>query len=98
MSAYETREPRQDVERLEQACVVELGISAKASDLIESVVICEGYTATEILREANEHDAEIIVIGSHGHSTLGELLIGSTAHKLTQLSKIPVLLVPIDDN
>jgi Universal stress protein family len=35
----------------------------------------------------------MIVVGSHGHSTLGGLLLGSVAHKLTQLSTCPVLVV-----
>jgi hypothetical protein len=33
------------------------------------------------------------VVGSHGHSVLGGLLIGSVVHKLTQLSTCPVLVV-----
>jgi nucleotide-binding universal stress UspA family protein len=37
--------------------------------------------------------AGLIVVGSHGHSVLGGLLIGSVAHKLTQLSACPVLVV-----
>jgi nucleotide-binding universal stress UspA family protein len=40
-----------------------------------------------------ELGASMIVVGSHGHSTLGGLLLGSVAHKLTQLSTCPVLVV-----
>jgi nucleotide-binding universal stress UspA family protein len=52
-----------------------------------------GSPAGAILEQAREVDAGLIVVGSHGHSSLGGLLIGSVAHKLTQLSACPVLVV-----
>jgi nucleotide-binding universal stress UspA family protein len=35
------------------------------------------------------------VLGSHGQSALGEIFMGSVAHKVIMHSKIPVLLIPI---
>jgi nucleotide-binding universal stress UspA family protein len=52
-----------------------------------------GSPAGAILEYAREVGAGMIVVGSHGHSTLGGLLIGSVANKLTQLSTCPVLVV-----
>ena len=52
-----------------------------------------GSPAGAILERARELGAGMIVVGSHGHSTLGGLLLGSVAHKLTQLSTCPVLVV-----
>ncbi|HET7516169.1 MAG TPA: universal stress protein, partial [Actinomycetes bacterium] len=52
-----------------------------------------GSPAGEVLNYAREVDASMIVVGSHGHSPLGGLLLGSVAHKLTQLSTCPVLVV-----
>ena len=52
-----------------------------------------GSPAGVILEYAREVSAGMIVVGSHGHSVLGGLLIGSVAHKLTQLSACPVLVV-----
>ena len=52
-----------------------------------------GSPAGAILEYAREVSAGMIVVGSHGHSVLGGLLIGSVAHKLTQLSTCPVLVV-----
>jgi nucleotide-binding universal stress UspA family protein len=52
-----------------------------------------GSPAGAILEYAHEVGASLIVVGSHGHSVLGGLLIGSVAHKLTQLSTCPVLVV-----
>jgi nucleotide-binding universal stress UspA family protein len=42
---------------------------------------------------ADEHDARMIVVGSYGEAPLKGVLIGSTAHKLLQLSERPVLVV-----
>jgi nucleotide-binding universal stress UspA family protein len=52
-----------------------------------------GSPAGPILEYAREVDASLVVVGSHGHSPLGGLLIGSVANKLTQLSTCPVLVV-----
>jgi nucleotide-binding universal stress UspA family protein len=52
-----------------------------------------GSPASAILEQAREFGAGMIVVGSHGHSALGGLLLGSVAHKLTQLSTCPVLVV-----
>src|SRR5918999_2369109 len=52
-----------------------------------------GSPAGPILEYAGQVEAGMIVVGSHGRSVLGGLLIGSVAHKLTQLSACPVLVV-----
>jgi len=39
--------------------------------------------------------AELIVLGSHGHTAIGETVLGSVAHKVTMKATVPVLLVPI---
>jgi nucleotide-binding universal stress UspA family protein len=52
-----------------------------------------GSPAGAILEYAGEVGAGLIVVGSHGHSALGGLLIGSVANKLTQLSACPILVV-----
>jgi len=40
-------------------------------------------------------NAELIVLGSHGHSAIGEAVLGSVAHRITMKATVPVLLVPI---
>ncbi|MDF2178867.1 universal stress protein [Aliiglaciecola sp. CAU 1673] len=53
-----------------------------------------GVIADEILKQAQAHNARILVLGSHGHGQLYELLVGSVADALIRQSSIPVLLVP----
>ena len=45
---------------------------------------------------ARLHDARMIVVGTEGESPLKSAILGSTPHKLLQLSEHPVLVVPPD--
>ncbi|HEV2257781.1 MAG TPA: universal stress protein [Streptosporangiaceae bacterium] len=52
-----------------------------------------GYAAREIIDDAEEVNADVIVMGSRGRGDLAGLLLGSTAHKVIHLSDRPVLVV-----
>ena len=52
-----------------------------------------GYAAREIVADAQEIGADVIVMGSRGRGDLAGLLLGSTAHKVVHLSDRPVLIV-----
>lgn len=53
-----------------------------------------GQPAAQIVRYAKRLRANLIVLGNVGHGTVERLLLGSTAQRVVQQSKIPVLLVP----
>ena len=50
---------------------------------------------SEINHVAAEHKVDLIVMGSHGRSGLGELFVGSNTEKVVRTSTIPVLVVKI---
>ena len=52
-----------------------------------------GHAAREIINDAGEVGADVIVMGSRGRGDLAGLLLGSTAHKVIHLSDRPVLVV-----
>jgi nucleotide-binding universal stress UspA family protein len=52
-----------------------------------------GYAAREIVNDAQEIGADVIVMGSRGRGGIAGLLLGSTAHKVIHLSDRPVLVV-----
>jgi nucleotide-binding universal stress UspA family protein len=52
-----------------------------------------GYAAREIVAEAKDQDADVIVMGSRGRGDLAGILLGSTAHKVIHLTDRPVLVV-----
>jgi nucleotide-binding universal stress UspA family protein len=47
----------------------------------------------EIVRAARENHCDLIVIGTHGRTGLGRLIIGSTAERVVRLAMCPVLVV-----
>jgi nucleotide-binding universal stress UspA family protein len=53
-----------------------------------------GAVAEEILNQADEFDADLIVMGTHGHGAMYNLLVGSGTKGVLKHSTRPVLLVP----
>ena len=56
-------------------------------------VVREGYPATAIEEEARARHADLVVIGTRGHSGLKHLLLGSIAERVVQQAPCPVLAV-----
>ena len=52
-----------------------------------------GKPFEEILRFALEGNVDLIVMGTHGHTAMGNLVMGSVATKVLAASKVPVLLL-----
>ena len=53
----------------------------------------EGSVAATIARLAREHDARVIVVGSHGRNRISEVLLGSTSRALVESADRPVMVV-----
>lgn len=68
------------------------------SGLEVEAVIVERHPAPALVELADERDARVIVVGTHGESPLRGALVGSTPHKLLQLSDRPVLVVPAPED
>lgn len=52
-----------------------------------------GTPFQQIIRQAEELDADIIVMGTHGRTGIEHVLVGSTAERVVRRSRIPVLTV-----
>ncbi|MDH3281676.1 MAG: universal stress protein [Gammaproteobacteria bacterium] len=75
-------------------CIELLGDSSKFDALIKTVEVIDGLCAQVILDRAGKHDADLIVMGTHGHSAFSDMLLGSVAHKVVHRASVPVTLVP----
>jgi nucleotide-binding universal stress UspA family protein len=53
-----------------------------------------GAPVAHIIEQAEKHEADYIVMGSHGHTAFYDLLVGSTTHGVLMHSKCPVVIVP----
>jgi len=62
-----------------------------STHLLDAVTAYEG-----ILSAAEQFDADLIVMGSHGRRGLQRLLLGSQAAKVLALSRQPLLVVKLD--
>ena len=52
-----------------------------------------GHAAREIVADAKEHDAGVIIMGSRGRGDFAGALLGSTAHKVIHLTDRPVMVI-----
>jgi nucleotide-binding universal stress UspA family protein len=91
-----TQEGRAAAERELQAQVdAALESTGVGSLLTIRIDLREGESAAgEILRIAEAEQSDLLVIGTHGRSSLGRALIGSVSSSVTRQAEVPVLLVP----
>src|SRR5262249_30567675 len=55
--------------------------------------IAQGQAVESILRAIHELDADLVVLGTHGHTGLKRLLMGSVAEQVLRKAPCPVLTV-----
>ncbi|HEY2372118.1 MAG TPA: universal stress protein [Gaiellaceae bacterium] len=64
-------------------------------DIRVEVVTSTGTNAARVTADlAREHEADVIVIGTRGHSPLVGALLGSVTQRLLHIAPCPVLAVP----
>lgn len=83
--------PSDDVRQTEREKLAEL-VEPDSNVRIEPITV-DGMAALEILRVARERHADLIVVGSHGRSGLGRVLMGSVAEEISRNAPCPVLIV-----
>lgn len=49
----------------------------------------------EIIKESKKFKASIIIMGSHGHGAMYNLLMGSVIEGVIRESNVPVMIVPV---
>lgn len=56
--------------------------------------VCIGDPAAELLDVSSSHEGCVLVVGSHGRTTLNRLRLGSVSTNLVHAAECPVLVVP----
>lgn len=57
--------------------------------------VCEqGFPVAQVLAQAKRLKADVIVLGSHGHGAVYNLVVGSTTNGVLKHASCPVLVVP----
>ncbi|MCP5195550.1 MAG: universal stress protein [Gammaproteobacteria bacterium] len=84
--------------RMAVFCEEELGTTLEQTEVISEVRVVSGLACEVILHEADRHNADLIIMGTHTGPGAHTDLLGSTARRVTHMSKRPVLIVPVVDN
>lgn len=88
--------PQADIDEIAEACRERLarnvGDLAANGQTVQYKVV-SGVPFVEIIRQARDLDCDLIVMGSHGRTGLGHLLIGSVAERVVRKAPCPVLTV-----
>ncbi|HMK93129.1 MAG TPA: universal stress protein [Thermoleophilia bacterium] len=67
---------------------------ASGSQVRLETVLVDDNAVDGLLAVAQQHGAELIVVGTHGESPIRGALLGSTAYKLVHSTTRPILVVP----
>jgi nucleotide-binding universal stress UspA family protein len=71
-----------------------LGLDRPVDVKVEPLVIEAPSTKKEIVLQASQRGADLIVMGSHGRSGFERLMLGSVADGVLRAARVPVLIVP----
>jgi manganese transport protein len=60
------------------------------------IIVTGGEPQNEIIKIARKQELELIIVGSHGHKFISDLIYGSTIDGVRHALKLPVLAIPIN--
>lgn len=83
--------------RVEDFCTEMSSVHDSCRMLGEDIRIQKGNPQEVILETSQQMEADLIVMGTHGYNILKDALIGGTARKVVQKSKIPVLVIRLPE-
>ncbi len=84
-------------ERILRLCQMNDTAASAECDRVSDIRVVEGQPAQVVIQTAKEVDADVIVMGAHRHTVLGEAMLGSTTSKVLHGIDKPVLVVRIPD-
>ena len=64
----------------------------------DDIIVERGNPVEKILKHAEERSCDLIVMGTHGHGTLEDVMLGSTARRVIRRAKMPVLVVRLPES
>lgn len=67
--------------------------SAQAAGVSAKLALRSGLPAHEIVEAAKDHDVDLVIIATHGHTGWKHFCIGSTAERVVRAAPCPVLVV-----
>src|SRR5664280_969764 len=86
--------PRRTLQEMGEKLLGEALEGLGGSGVTAEPVLVDDNAYQGLMSVADQHDAGMIVVGTHGESLFSAVLLGSTAYRLVHTSTKPVLVVP----
>jgi manganese transport protein len=77
----------------DEAYLIELAREIEERDLPVETMLRFGDPADEIIRSVDDAGLDLLVMGSHGHRGVGDLVFGQTVARVRHAVRIPVLTI-----
>ena len=84
---------RQEVEKVSKTRLEEFVAAEKPASVSATALIREGEVADEIVRAAEESNADLVVMATHGYSGWKKFILGSVTEKVVRIAPMPVLTI-----
>lgn len=68
-----------------------------SEDIITEALLIQGSTVETVMDEAQKLNIDLLIVGTHKHSFLHNLLQESISLELFKKAEIPMLTIPIDE-
>lgn len=81
--------------RIDQLCAKGIAANPLGQGRVASKTVVRQPPKQAIIEESQKRDIDLIVMGSHRHSVLSDVMLGTTTLKVLHQSAIPVLVVRI---
>jgi nucleotide-binding universal stress UspA family protein len=82
----------------EQQAVEAIASKLQDDGLDATALLVCSPSVNNTLKEADLLEAGLIVVGTHGHGAVYDVLIGSYSAAIIRKSRLPVLVVPVRDS
>jgi len=79
-----------------EAYLEDFAAELKKENMKTYTIIGGGEPSDEIARISKREELELLIVGSHGHKMLKDIIYGSTVDGLRHRVKIPVLAIPVE--
>ena len=91
------RDHRADELKKEHAEIQDLAGALRSAGIEAEGLLVQGPTSATIIDEVARLNADLIVMGSHGHGALYKTFMGSVSQQVLSDSAVPVMIIPARD-
>jgi len=88
------RDQRADELKKEHSQIQVMAENLRTKGFSAEALLVQGPTSATIIEEARRLEADLIIMGSHGHGAIYKTFVGSVSQQVLGDSTVPVLIIP----